>query len=121
MGYFVTRQNGFYDEGPRIEIALGRDEISPGQLVARYPQEGEYDSATDAAQAALSLRAEWGAALGEMPALSVSAFASVGYYPTAGGGWDAADLGVWAHRRDEADAERDAWEASWPFDEDEED
>jgi hypothetical protein len=106
MEYHVTRQNGFYDEEPRVEIALGLDNISPGMLVGKYETEGYYDGASDAVEAALQLARDWHR--DELHredgrfAVTISSAASLGAYPTADDGDSDEELHAWAARRAEA-------------------
>lgn len=99
MGYHVTRQNGYYDEKPRIEIATGKDEISPGMLVAQTELEDEYDTAQEAVEAAIELSKR----LPVPPPITISSAASIGLYPTSDDGCTTEELYQWAHARGSAD------------------
>lgn len=102
--FIVSRQNGFYDTELRIEIATGRDEISPGMLVPNYDEEGEYDTATEAVHAAMALRDNHYPDETK-PEITVSSAASIGLYPTSDDGWFDDKLHEWAEKRDLRDSE----------------
>lgn len=101
--FHVTRQNGFYDHAPRVEIATGPDEVSPGCLVASFDQEDEYSDPRDAVEAALELAVLAADDPSEPWPVTLSALASIGHYPTADDEQDADDLRAWAERRAAAD------------------
>ena len=116
MKYLVNRQNGFYDDLPRVEIALGVDEASPGMLVPEFDQEGEYDDALEAVEAAIALADAAPRGNGSAWDITISAAASIGMYPTHADGRSDRELRDWADRRrqiderDRPDDEFDAWD-----------
>ncbi|HEY7415550.1 MAG TPA: hypothetical protein VH593_10185 [Ktedonobacteraceae bacterium] len=59
MPYFVSRQH-YWDNGDYgVEIVRDLDDASPDMLVAKYPDEGEYDDPRDAVEAAIKIRDAW--------------------------------------------------------------
>lgn len=108
MAYIVSRQNGFYDDQPRIEIATGRDEISPGMLVARYDEEGEYDSPREAVEAAIKLQETLTGMVDEQDwPITISGMASLGLYPTPDDDWNVEELMKWAEKREAMELDDD--------------
>lgn len=107
--YHVSRQKP-WDSDPFIEIAIGRDNISPGCLVANTGWEGDYDNAAAAVDAALGLAALWADAQGN---ICISGGSSIGLYPHADDSLTNQQLQEWVAKRAAYDQPDDEIYSDW--------
>lgn len=106
MEYVVSRQAPWDDE-KYIEIACGRDEVSPGMLVPEFTLEGTYDTRNEAVQAAIELQETITSVIDEWP-IKISAAASIGLYGQYSDELNVDELREWVNR--EVVSDEDEWE-----------